>query len=130
MTIDASCEDGFGLTETIVALAIVAVGLAAFCQALGNTYRTSARLKLHTEALSVTRSYLDLLSQDTTLAQGVSSGRYANDMTWQLTVSALLPNNTFSNTAERPYWLVLETYDRRGASMVRLETAKLIRETP
>ena len=130
MTIDASSDDGFGLTETIVALAIVAIGLAAFCQALGNTYRTSARLKSHTAALAVTRSHLDLLSKDSTVAPGASSGRYANDMTWRLTVSALLPSNASINTAEQPYWLVLETYDRRGVSMVRLETAKLIRETP
>jgi prepilin-type N-terminal cleavage/methylation domain-containing protein len=130
MTIEASSDDGFGLTETIVALAIVAIGLAAFCQALGNTYRTSARLKSHTAALAVTRSYLDLLSQDATLAPGISSGRYANDMTWRLTVSPLLPNNASPASAERPYWLVLETYDRRGVSMVRLETAKMIRETP
>lgn len=130
MTRDASSDSGFGLVEAIVALAIIAGGLAAFCQATGNAYRTAARLKINAAALAIARSHLDLLGQDGALEAGVTTGRYGNDLPWRLTVSALLPGNSDTASASRPYWLMLETFDRRGAPLVKLETAKLMRETP
>ncbi len=124
-------DDGSGIIEAIVALIVIAVGLSAFCQAAGNAYRTAGRLKLHSAALAVTRAHLDLLAKDgDVLQEGKTSGRYPNDLPWRLTVASLAPSLENAGSQVRPYWITLETFDRRGMSLVKLETAKLIREAP
>ena len=123
-------EAGSGIIEAIVALAIIAIGLSAFCKAAGDAYRAAARIKIHGNALALTRSHLDRLGQDGPLQDGVVSGHFSKDMPWHLTVSALSPGAGAPNAASRSYWLVLETFDRRGVSLVRLETAKLVWEAP
>jgi hypothetical protein len=123
-------DDGSGIMEAIVALVVIAAGLAAFSQAASNVYRTSGRLKMQGAALAVTRAHLDLLAQDGALEEGSTSGRYPNDLPWRMTVAPLIPARDASSAQVRPVWITLETFDRRGMSLVKLETAKLIREAP
>lgn len=144
-TTDRKSEAGFSLIEVIVALAIIAFGLAAFSHAIGGTYRAAQRTKLQAITLSHAQSHLDSLGADGPLADGQSSGKYADGMPWRLTITALTSetkdrDEPDSDPAQsrpvapggdaRPYWVVLETFDRQGVALVRLETAKVARVTP
>lgn len=125
---------GFGLTEAIVALAIVALGLAAFCQSATTSYRAAARLKVQSDALAFSRTLIDQFGQDGIVPEGVSSGQFMAGLPWRMTVSMLSPPKSPASAgprgAPRAHWVVLETFDARGAVLVKLETAKLARETP
>ena len=121
---------GFALVEAIVALAIVTLALAALYQGMGVAYRAVARVQLHEAALVQARSHLDSLGADGTMQAGPSSGTYDNGLPWRLSVSALTSKSGLADAGLRPYWVVLEALDRRGATIIKLETAKLARETP
>ena len=125
-------DQGFAMMEALVALAIVTIGLTTFCQAAGFSYRTAARLKLHNAALTSTRSLLDQTAQGSSVSEGVSSGRFADDLAWRMTVSQIgSPQLTpVERETIRVYWIALETMDRRGSVLVKLETAKLVRAAP
>ena len=64
------------------------------------------------------------------MEEGSTSGRYPNELPWRMTVAPLTPAHDISGVQLRPFWITLETFDRRGMSLVKLETAKLIREAP
>ena len=127
---DRAPDAGFSIVEVLVALAIIALGLAAFCQAAGNSYRAAAGLKIRAAALASTRSHLELVGVESPLLDGIFVGRHGNGLPWRLTVSTLAPATGATGGTSRAYWVALETFDRRGASLVRLETIKLNREQP
>ena len=144
-TTGRKAEAGFSLVEVIVALAIVALGLAAFSRAISGSYRAAQRTKLQEIAISHAQSHLDLLGVDEPLAGGQTAGKYSDNMPWRLTIAALTSGNrnrddpdadpAQSRPAEqgdnaRPFWVVLETFDLQGVALVKLETAKVIRVTP
>jgi prepilin-type N-terminal cleavage/methylation domain-containing protein len=124
------CDAGFGLIEAIVALAIISLALTQFYVAMGGAYRATARLKVHEAALTLARSHLDALGVDGAIQAGTSSGTYDNGMRWRLTVSALSSKMRQTAPGPRAFWLVLEAFDERGTTLVKLETAKLVRQTP
>jgi prepilin-type N-terminal cleavage/methylation domain-containing protein len=123
-------EAGFSIIETLVALAIIAIGLTAFTNAVSNSYRTVARLKLSTAALASARSHLDSVGQTGPLEDGVLTGNYANDLPWRLTISALADAPRIAAAGARPFWVVVEAFDRRGVRLVKLETVKLSAAVP
>jgi prepilin-type N-terminal cleavage/methylation domain-containing protein len=125
-----SRDAGFSIMETLVALTIIAIGLTAFTKTVSSSYRTAARLKLSTAALTSARSHLDTVGRTGPLEDGVFTGNYANELPWRLTVSALggVPRQSTSRgpaSSVRPFWVIVEAFDRRGVRLVKLETAKL-----
>jgi prepilin-type N-terminal cleavage/methylation domain-containing protein len=118
-------QSGFSIMEALVALAIIAVGLTAFTKAVSSSYRTAARLKLSVAALTSARSHLDAVGQTGPLEDGVFTGSYPNDLPWRLSVTALADAPRPPAAGARPYWVVVEAFDRRGVRLVKLETAKL-----
>jgi prepilin-type N-terminal cleavage/methylation domain-containing protein len=116
---------GFSIIECLVALTVIAIGLSAFTQAVSNSTRAAARLKLSTAALTSARSHLDAVGRTGPLEDGVFTGRYANDLPWRLTVSALAAGPRPPAPGAQPFWVVVETFDRRGVRLLKLETAKI-----
>jgi hypothetical protein len=123
-------EDGFGLAEAIVALAIIALALPACYRAMGGAFRASAGVKTHEAALSLARTQLDTLGADGRMQEGTFLGSYANGLKWRLTSSALSAEGNGAQGNSRPYWVVLEVFDRSERRLLKLETAKLASKTP
>ena len=122
-------EAGFGLLEAIVALAIISFALPALYQAMSGAYRAESRLKVHEAALALARSQLDAVGSNGTIQAGEFSGNYSNGLPWRMTISPLSNKVNAGISGARPYWIVLEAYDRGGARLINLQTAKLMRET-
>ncbi len=116
---------GFSVMEALVALTVIAIGLTAFTKAVSSSYRTAARLKLSTAALASARSHLESVDRTGPLQDGITTGSYANDLPWRMTISALDSAPRPPATGARPFWVVVEAFDRRGVRLVKLETAKL-----
>lgn len=119
-------DDGFALFEALIALVIVSVGMAAFYFAIGGSYRGQARVKGYAATLEQARSQLDGMGTDAPLEAGTFSGTYPGGLSWRTTVTAL-DNPAASDTRLKSpaFWVVLEVFDRRGISVVRLQTAKI-----
>ncbi len=126
---EQSPEAGFGLLEAIVALAIISLALPALYKAMSGAYRAESRLKIHEAALVLARSQLDMVGSNGTIQVGTFAGAYDNGLFWRMTVSPLSNKAGAGISSARPYWIVVEAYDRSGARLVSLQTAKLVRET-
>ena len=123
-------DAGFGLVEAIVALAIASLALTALYRSLAGAFRAAARVQIHEAALVLARSHFDSLGSDGVLQVGKFSGSYVNGLQWRLNVSALATRTSRVGGPDRPYWLVLEVFDRGGAVLLDLETAKMAGEAP
>lgn len=135
-------EHGFSLIEVIVALAIVAFGLANFSQAISTSVRAAQRTRLQAIALADIQSHLNSLGVDGVVEVGRSTGRYRDGLPWRLDVSALTeqafaPASGEANLAPafsagqiRCYWVVLEAFNSSGSPLVKLQTAKLVKPLP
>ena len=137
----ASNEHGFSLMEVIVALAIVAIGLAAFSKAISSAVKAAQRTRLQAIALADVQSHLGSLGVDGPLDEGRTSGRYPDGLHWRLDVAALSERPGASDGAGanpaahasgqiRSYWVILETFTASGTSLVKLQTAKLAKPAP
>lgn len=118
-------EAGFSLIETLVALVIMSIAMSAFYTTMSTSYRAAAQVKAHQVALQLARSHLDSLGRDAPIEPGESSGTYESGLQWRLTIEALLPDASRSASAAQPFWVSLETFDRHGAYLLKLETIKL-----
>ena len=127
MTSVRSRETGFALLEAIVAMAIAAIGLATVFRTIGDGLRTASRVQEVQAAIVVARSHLDALGVDGMLASGLSTGVYENNLRWRLNVTDL-SSRAGADTRLRPYWITLVAFNRQGASILQLETAKVARE--
>jgi type II secretory pathway pseudopilin PulG len=123
----ATTESGFGLVEAIVALAIVSLALTTLYRALSSAVHTAARVQVHDAALVLARTHLDSLGSDGTMQVGSVTGTYVNGLPWRLEVSALSTRSSGTQAAHRPFWVILEVFDRSGITLLKLETAKLAR---
>jgi type II secretory pathway pseudopilin PulG len=124
----ATTESGFGLVEAIVALAIVSLALTTLYRALSSAVHTAARVQVHDAALVLARTHLDSLGSDGTMQVGSVTGTYVNGLPWRLEVSALSTGSSSGREAAyRPFWVILEVFDRSGITLLKLETAKLAR---
>lgn len=122
-----SRESGFTLLEVIVAMAIASMALATIYQTIGGGMRASARVKALQSVTIQARTHLDALGSDGTLKSGTSTGAYENGIRWRLGVTDLSTKIADAN-ALKPYWITLDTFDKTGATLFKLETAKIARE--
>lgn len=118
-------ENGFGLMEVIVALAIAATAMAALLRAEGGAIGAAGRVQSFDFALRQARAHLDALGSEGLLATGQTRGSYGNGIGWHLSIAALTGDVP---PAERMYWIVLTALDRSNRTLVKLETAKPGRE--
>ena len=127
MSIRAGNSDGgFALFETLVALVIVSVGMAAFYFAIGGSYRGQARVRGYAATVEQARSQLDQMGTDTPLEAGTFSGTYPGGAQWRATVTALDKPGTTDPVLKPPaFWVILEVFDRRGVPVMQLQTAKI-----
>jgi len=126
----SSAQSGFSLIEAVVALAIASFAFSTLYQTVGGAVRAAARVQVHEAALVLTRAHLDSLGADGILQVGDSDGTYSDGLRWRLSVTSLSSGALISADRQGPFWIVLETYDRSGVSLIRLETAKIARIAP
>ncbi len=117
-----SSDDGFGILEAIVALAIAALALGALYRTTGMALRAADRSKQHLQALALAQSHLGSLGVTTPLAPGDTRGTYSDGTSWHLSITSLA--RAGSPDPAPPVWIVLETFDRSGARLTRLETSR------
>ena len=122
-----SSDNGFGLFEAIVALAIASLALSALYRSLGGAVRAAGTVQEHGTVLAMARSHFDSLGSDGLLQAGATSGAYGNGATWRLLVTPLSNQPVGVGPKMRPYWLSLEAFDRRRNLLLKLETAKVAR---
>ncbi len=84
-------------------------------------------MQVHDAALVLARTHLDSLGSDGTMQVGSVTGTYVNGLPWRLEVSALSTGSSGTEAAYRPFWVILEVFDRSGITLLKLETAKLAR---
>ena len=120
-------EQGFALLEVVVAMAIAGLALAAFYQTIGGSLRAASRVQIQRTAILAARAHLDALGSDGTLAAGIETGTYDSAIRWRLSITDL-SHKPKDATALRPFWIALQVFDRTGASLLQLETAKTARE--
>ncbi len=119
-------DGGFTLFETLVALVIVSVGMAAFYFAIGGSYRGQARVRGYAATVEQARSQLDQMGAVTPLEAGTFSGTYPGGAYWRATVTALDKPGTTDPLLKPPaFWVSLEVFDGRGVSVLQLQTAKI-----
>lgn len=119
-------DGGFALFESLIALVIVSVGMAAFYLAIGGSYRGQARVKGYAAIVEQARSQLDRMGVDAPLEEGTFSGTYPGGAQWRATVTALdKPVTADPLLKPGAYWVLLEVFDRRGVGVLQLETAKM-----
>ena len=116
---------GFSLIEALIALAIMTMMMSAFYATLSAAYRGASQVKIYRAALGLARSHLQSIGREMPVEPGISSGTFENDLPWRLTITALLPVANRPRSAAQPYLIVLETFDRNGRSLLRLETVKI-----
>ena len=88
------------------------------------------------------QTHLDSLALEGVLTEGQTSGRYADGLSWRFAVTALTakPSSAIDDDDSAqssvagggvyPYWIGLETVSSKGALLVKLQTAKLVKVTP
>ena len=118
-------EQGFGLMEAIVSLAIVTLGLAAFCQAISGAYRAAGRMKYYTAAIATARTQLESAASETQFEDGTQDGTSGVGIPWRLTVTALGPEPADTNARTRVFRIVSQAFDRKGKPLVKLQTYRL-----
>ena len=122
-----SSDQGFGLFEAIVALAVASFALTALYRSLGGAIRAASTVQQHETVLAFARSHFDSLGSDGVLQAGTTSGTYGNGLMWRLIVTPLSTQPVDIGPRTRPYWLALEAFDRNRNLLLKLETAKVAR---
>ena len=104
--------------------------LAAFYQAISGSARAVSRVKLQAAAVSRAESHIDAVGSEGRLQPGIETGRYDDALSWRLEIVALPRQIAVTTEMPQAFWVVLDTFDRNGRLIVRLQTAKLARGRP
>jgi general secretion pathway protein I len=83
-------QSGMTLLEIVVALAVLALGLAALFDTIGLGTNLAARAEAERQATSAAQSLLAELGRSRPLADGVAEGQFPNEQTWQLVIDPIL----------------------------------------
>ena len=78
---------GFSLIEVVVALAILALALGSLMQLFGAAARSATLTGERNQALALAESRLALLSAETVLTEGESSGTFDEKYRWRVRVA-------------------------------------------
>lgn len=80
-------NSGFTLIETVVALAILGLGLAVLFRVFGDVLDRDFQSESKATAASLAQSLEARLGQDLPIAPGLSSGAFGNGYHWQVEIS-------------------------------------------
>lgn len=89
---------GFTLIETVVALAILGLGLAVLIPVFGDVLDRNARADARATAASLAQSLLARLDNDLPLAPGTTTGRFDNGYRWEIAITP------YGDDADRGAW--------------------------
>jgi len=81
------CEHGFSLVESLVALAIAAVVMAGFYNALATGALLERRADAQAEKILLATTILDTVGIDIPLRRGTTENGVRDDLTWELRMS-------------------------------------------
>ncbi len=128
-------QEGFSLTEVIVAFAILTLSLAALLQSFSLGSQSVSRSENVINAMSFARSKMEEIGHTVDLEQGEVSGDYKPlDYGWKVTIDPFDPNEmkvlTWQDGAPTPdtnlYNVLVSVYDQKsGRLLYELETVKL-----
>ena len=91
-------DAGFTLIETVVALAILGLGLAALIRIFGDVLDRNFQSESRAKAASLAQSMEARLGLDLPITPGLSSGTFDNGYRWQLEISP------YGDTEDRAAW--------------------------
>jgi general secretion pathway protein I len=120
-----SSDAGFTLIEVLVAFAIVSLCLASLYSALAAHSSQIAVTDMHRQTLAFARTHLESFGEALPAEGGATTGRYPNGMRWQLSVRAISADGATDSPA-RPYFVLLEVFDRSGHSVIVLSSIKML----
>ena len=103
-------QDGFALLEVLVALAILALGLAVLLTVLSDGIGRAGHAERQVKALLHAQSLLAAVGSTIALKPGVTAGQLDGGLRWQVAIEA------HADAADRKAWLV-------GAYKVSVEVA-------
>jgi general secretion pathway protein I len=93
-------DAGFTLIETLVAFAILAIGLAVLMRFFGEVLDRDGKVEPQATAASLGQSLLARLGTDLPVRDGVTDGRFENGYRWRLTVTP------YGDDGDRANWPV------------------------
>jgi hypothetical protein len=80
---------------------------------------------MHRQTLAFARTHLESFGEALPAEGGATTGRYPNGMRWQLSVRAISADGATDSPA-RPYFVLLEVFDRSGHSVIVLSSIKML----
>jgi prepilin-type N-terminal cleavage/methylation domain-containing protein len=116
-------ERGFTIVETLVALAILALALTSFYQLTADSLQGTSNARLQIDALGQAETLLERLGVEVAVIS--ANGKFGNEMFWRLEVA---PLSVVDPQTSKPTgaWVVVTVQDRRGRTLARVQTAKII----
>jgi general secretion pathway protein I len=88
---------GFTLIETLVAFAILALGLGVLMRIFGEGLDRDGRVEPEATAASLDQSLLDRLGADLPVRDGVTSGDFGTGYRWRIEIAPFGDDNDRSN---------------------------------
>jgi general secretion pathway protein I len=82
-------QSGMTLLEIVIALAVLALGLAAMFDTIGLGTNMAARAEGERQATSAAQSLLAELGRSRSVTDGVSQGQFPNGQAWQLAIEPM-----------------------------------------
>jgi prepilin-type N-terminal cleavage/methylation domain-containing protein len=123
-------DDGFTLIETLVALVLTSLVLAALYATLGGGMRRLAEFNRREITVAYAQSHLDRLVSSRSLQAGESTGTYPDLTNWRLSARRLATSGTFEDISAQPFHVTLEVATPEGRPLMRIETVALSEGTP
>lgn len=100
-TPDPRTNRGFTLLEVMVALSVLAVGIAAVLELFGGSLRLTAKSSKRTQAVVYAQNVMDRFLAQSTLDDGSDGGEFPSGFSWRAQVSEIRPDDNDSGLQQR-----------------------------
>jgi general secretion pathway protein I len=92
---------GFTLLEVMVALAVLAVGIAAVLELFGGGLRLTTKSSRRTQAVVYAQNVMDHLLAQSTLEDGDDGGQFPGEFSWRTQVYEIRPDDDASTLQQK-----------------------------
>jgi general secretion pathway protein I len=92
---------GFTLLEVMVALAVLAVGIAAVLELFGGGLRLTTKSSRRTQAVVYAQNVMDRLLAQSTLEDGDDGGQFPGGFSWRTQVYEIRPDDDASTLQQK-----------------------------